>query len=82
MHDLQGKGAMADLETTLKPILFSIDEVKCAGFDRHKEARPLLVCVMGKIVQDTVLVLQGLHMAVLHPELFIRSRDQNMTIDL
>jgi len=76
------ENALEDLEAALRHILDSMDEVKCARFDGAEEAKPLLLAAMSRVVQDTALMLQTLHQAVMNPEQFSNGTEGNVVIDL
>lgn len=46
-----------------------MDEVKCSPLDGMLEGKPLLLNMMGRIVQDSLSQLQKLNQIVMNPEL-------------
>ena len=74
--------ALEDIDRACDPILTSMDEVKCALFEDVEEAKPLLLYVMGRVIQDVALMLQQLQQAVLTPEHFIEGYEDSLVMDL
>ncbi|SOB60136.1 protein of unknown function [Pseudodesulfovibrio profundus] len=74
--------AFEDIDRACDPILTSMDEVKCALFEDVEEAKPLLLNVMGRVIQDVALMLQQLHQAVLTPEHCIEDYEDSLVMDL
>ena len=61
--------ALDNVENVLNDILDSMDEVKCSPLQGMGEGKPLLLNLMGRVVQDTITQLQTLNQIVANPEL-------------
>jgi hypothetical protein len=61
--------ALKGVQSVLESILDSMDEVKCSPLDGMLEGKPLLLNMMGRIVQDVLSQLQMLNQIVMNPEL-------------
>jgi hypothetical protein len=51
-------------------------------FEDVEEAKPLLLNVMGRVIQDVALMLQQLQQTVLTPEHFIEGYEDSLVMDL
>ena len=61
--------ALEGVRSVLESILDSMDEVKCSPLDGMIEGKPLLLNMMGRVVQDALTQLQKLNQIVMNPEL-------------